>query len=288
MPSRITFRLFIAIFIVTCCLLPTAFAQEPPDKPIARKFDEFGDIDISSKIARLDNLAIQLQNEPQTKAYIMVYYPPRDLPGLAARYLTQMKTYLVYNRGVQGDRVVIVDGGTAPSLVQEFWIAPPGTTPTRRSDAYTTVVPDPTMVRKFDEYYFPKREDFDEIGGYGWDYGFGNSLPAYAEQLHKTPGATAYIIVYPHYYINKQTETVGRRERTVRRVFRDNLAVADEMRRSIIAELTKEHGVPMARIKVVNGGYRRSRTVELWILPAGEHPPIATPNAFPPKKRSHR
>ena len=52
----------------------------------ARKFDEFGDIQYSDLIARLDNFAVQLQNEPTVKGFIMVYRGRRDLPGLSNRY----------------------------------------------------------------------------------------------------------------------------------------------------------------------------------------------------------
>jgi hypothetical protein len=91
----------------------------------ARKFDEFGDIQASDLIARLDNLAIQLQNEPNTKAFLVVYRTRRDLPGLSNKYAHRMKSYLVGARGVPAQRVVIVDGGVAACLSQELWIVPP-------------------------------------------------------------------------------------------------------------------------------------------------------------------
>jgi hypothetical protein len=59
------------------------FAQANPQA--ARKFDEFSDIQSSDLMARLDNFAIQLQNEPTVKGFILVYRSRRDLQGLSNR-----------------------------------------------------------------------------------------------------------------------------------------------------------------------------------------------------------
>ena len=41
--------------------------------PKARKFDEYGNIRFNDEKARLDNFAIQLQNEPTSQGYIIGY-----------------------------------------------------------------------------------------------------------------------------------------------------------------------------------------------------------------------
>ena len=53
----------------------TAFGSQDP-----RKFDEFGDINCESEMARLDNFAVQLQNEPAMKG-IIVFYGGRRFRG---------------------------------------------------------------------------------------------------------------------------------------------------------------------------------------------------------------
>lgn len=118
----------------------------------ADKFDEFGDILASDLIARLDNLAIALANEPTAKAFLLVYRTRRDLPGLSSRYAHRMKSYLVETRGMSAPRVVIVDGGVAPCLWQELWIVPPGSAPKPREDAYDNSYK--PSVYKFDEHYY--------------------------------------------------------------------------------------------------------------------------------------
>ena len=62
------------IALLVCCSLSALFVrlvqlrQRHP-----RKFDEFGDINCEDEMARLDNFAIQLQNEPCTKGVIIFY-----------------------------------------------------------------------------------------------------------------------------------------------------------------------------------------------------------------------
>lgn len=252
-----------------------ATASLGQDKPTARKFDEFGDIVISDKKARMDNFVVQLQQEPTMKGYIIVYHSRRDKPGLSVRLLDQMRRYLLYNRGLTSDRIVTIDGGPATNLVQEFWIVPPGTTPEIRSDAYTTVVEDRTVAREYDEYYFDLNDSYLTDGEI-----IGDSLPGYAAAVHREPDSLAYVIAYP------QCEVVQRRNG--RRTICDPNGSAARMLKGVRLELTKTHNVPAARLRMVNGGYRRQRAVELWIVPRGEHAPIATPNAYPPRRSARR
>src|SRR5437763_1849404 len=76
-----------------------------------RRFDVFGDIKCEDEMARLDNFAIQLQNDPQSKGAIMVYagkmagdkWPRRgETEARAAR----IKSYLVKKRGTPTDQVI--------------------------------------------------------------------------------------------------------------------------------------------------------------------------------------
>src|SRR5258708_252071 len=80
---------------------------------VARKFDEFGDVQNSDLMARLDNFAIQLQNDPTTKGFILIYRSRRDLPGLSNRLAMRSKGYLINSRGLLKERVIAVDGGEA-------------------------------------------------------------------------------------------------------------------------------------------------------------------------------
>jgi len=247
----------------------------------ARKFDEFGDVQYSDLIARLDNFAIALQGEPKSKGFIVAYRSRRDLPGLSNRTALRSKNYLVNSRGVSHERLVTVDGGDAECLTQELWVAAPGTTPIPRGDAYSRNFPDVDSARKFDEYGY----DLGENGGgeplqtsTEADY-----LEPFANALRSQKHSLAYIIVYAHF--TKRRQLVGNDNYDVHYERRMD-PVSTTQRRLVFEKkvLTKVYSIAPARIRLIDGGYRKWRAIELWIVPRGEHAPIRTPNSFPPRR----
>lgn len=258
-------KLTIALSFVSLALSLNCFAQsQQSDKQAAIKFDEFGDVNISDLKARLDNFAVQLQNQPGTRGFVIAYRSHRDLPGLSSRLLTPIRDYMVNTRGISADRIVTIDGGEASCLIYEFWIVPIGATPKPRSDAYSRHLLDTETAWKFDEYFYPMPQDYGEDDGY-----IGNSLDGYSDVLRKNPRSQAYVIIYRQYYAGKL----------------DPPSTALTMMKTVKEVLVKTYRITASRIKTVNGGYRRQRQVELWIVPRGEHAPIATPNAFPKRRR---
>jgi hypothetical protein len=248
----------------------------------ARKFDEFGDIQSSDLMARLDNFAIQLQNEPATKGFILVYRTRRDLPGLNNSLALRSKDYLVNSRGVPRDKIVTVDGGEANCMIQELWIVPVGTTPAPRPEAYQRRFPDLDSPRKFDEYGF-EPSDARPPAVAVEQSAAAEYLGTFADELRREPRAIACVIVYAQY--NPRPGLVDKGfyepERDVRL---DPPFVAARRLALEQKRLTTVYGISRNRISLVNGGYRKVRAVELWIVPRGEHLPIPTPNSFPPKR----
>jgi hypothetical protein len=102
------------------CTTPVRPAAYP-----ARKFDEYGNIRFNDEKARLDNYAIQLQNEPTSTGYI-IGYGTCGSEGL--NRANRARDYLVNTRGIDGGRIVVVDGYCMPELKVELWIVPSGAT----------------------------------------------------------------------------------------------------------------------------------------------------------------
>ena len=75
---------------------------------VAREFDECNACTFDDQKARLDNLAVELQNDPSTRGYILAY------------------DYLVTQRGIDASRVVVVNGGFREEDNVELWIVPSG------------------------------------------------------------------------------------------------------------------------------------------------------------------
>lgn len=112
--------------------IPVSTLVEELPKNEAVKFDEFESMAFNDDKARLDSLAIQLQNNPDSQAYIIMYQGTdrnslrnRNVEKLSQRTLD----YLVNTRGIDARRVVIANWGTRPKTTYEFWLIPPGASP---------------------------------------------------------------------------------------------------------------------------------------------------------------
>lgn len=97
--------------------------------PVAAKFDEYGNVRFNDEKARLDNFAIQLQNDPTAQGYIIAYGGRRGTrAGAAQARADRAKDYLVNTRGVDTGRIVTVDGGFREEFAVELYTVPQGAT----------------------------------------------------------------------------------------------------------------------------------------------------------------
>lgn len=108
----------------------------------AAKFDEFGDTCCNDEKARLDNFAVQLQNEPTATGYIIFYggrgygylcgHDGRRLPrrGEAEARASRLKPYITSAwANFDAARIVVVNGGYRERWTAELWIVPAGAEP---------------------------------------------------------------------------------------------------------------------------------------------------------------
>ncbi|OLE50745.1 MAG: hypothetical protein AUG51_26715 [Acidobacteria bacterium 13_1_20CM_3_53_8] len=94
-----------------------------------RRFDEFPALNYDDLKARLDNLAIQLQNEPDSTGYIIVYSGRASRAGQAERLGERARQYLTTQRNLDPGRLVIVNGGVRDTDTFEIWLVPQGAQP---------------------------------------------------------------------------------------------------------------------------------------------------------------
>jgi hypothetical protein len=94
-----------------------------------RKFDEFPAIAYNDEKARLDNYAIELQNDPAATGYVIVYTGRRGHPGEVQKHTTRIVDYLVNSRGINGQRILTLVGPSRDELLMELWLCPQGTNP---------------------------------------------------------------------------------------------------------------------------------------------------------------
>jgi len=98
---------------------------------VAREFDECNNCAFDDQKARLDNLAVELQNDPTTKAYIIAYGGRTSPISQVERLMTRARDYLTTERAIDGSRLVIINGGFREQDSVELWLVPSGAAPPR-------------------------------------------------------------------------------------------------------------------------------------------------------------
>jgi hypothetical protein len=216
-------------------------------------------------MARLDNFAIQVQNEPGSTAYILAYAPEES----GKRILEVTKDYLVNTRGFAADRIKTVYGGRNDVLSQprvQLFITPPGAA-RPKPEKFTPNLetfrglfsetsgydPDPQGLLTEEEskelkFQVPEVDDFS--GPY-----VGNVTHAsLAEVLKQQKTAVAYIVAY-----NGEDSAPGAWQR---------IAQLDFQR-------LRDQGVEANRLKIIYGGNQKESKVQLWVTPADGPPPVS-------------
>jgi hypothetical protein len=96
---------------------------------VAQEFDECVSCSFDDQKARLDNLAVELQNDPSTIAYIIAYGGRMSPSAQVDKLMTRAREYLVSQRGIDVSRFVVVNGGFREEDTVELWIVPSGAKP---------------------------------------------------------------------------------------------------------------------------------------------------------------
>ncbi len=227
-----------------------------PAPPTAEKFDEYGRLGHCDMTARLDNLAVTLQNNPQAKAFVVAYDPTEKKYDYAARNMKLARFYLVNVRGIEPGRVVMVDGGSKniKEGMTELWVVPEGAAPPAA----------PPAVDKFAAKDFSGKFDSYKTDGQTYkvivEMGYTASDIAYAdfaEKMKQQTDSVGYLVVHaPKGDLPGAWRRVGRRDEQI---------------------LSKDYGVEAARLKTINGGPSAGdyAEVEFWVLPKSAAPPAA-------------
>jgi hypothetical protein len=117
-----------------------SFTVTTPAVPTCRIFDQYNDLRFNDEKARLDNFAIQLQQEPDATGYYAIW---GSCDGEGQRRADRAVAYLVNTRGIDASRIrTVVDPNCRETLTVELHICPPGATPTPQNSATVTPCPE--------------------------------------------------------------------------------------------------------------------------------------------------
>jgi hypothetical protein len=91
-------------------------------------FDEYGTVKFEDEKARLDNFAIQINNS-SGRGTLVVFGPSRKIRAQQMKHAARVKDYLVKRRGVEPQRLLIMDGGYATTSYTRLSTYPIGQLP---------------------------------------------------------------------------------------------------------------------------------------------------------------
>jgi hypothetical protein len=227
-------------------------AQELGSRQAATKFDEYGRIHGEDHSARLDNFAIQMQNQVSAKACVVVYGPEGEGTSVNQLNLDLIRNYLVNIHGIADSRIKTVYGGRNTDLAEpkiELWIVP-------RGAAFPELKKNETNIEKF-KGKFSDEKAWDVVTTMdGEDFGppVENVVDAsFADMLSQQKTSAAYIVAY-----NGADATPGAWRRVAQ-------AEVDAL---------KYYKVDEGRLKIIFGGNAKETRVQLWILPADAPAPV--------------
>ena len=111
-------------------------------------FEQYGNIRFEDEKARLDNFAIQLQNDPDLTGYILAYAGRKAVVAEAQLRANRARDYIISVRHINPARVKAIDGGHREDFTVYLNLFPSGAAPP---------VPDPTIDPKDVEIVYPKK-----------------------------------------------------------------------------------------------------------------------------------
>lgn len=91
----------------------------------SRKIDEINNYNWEELMLQLDFCAVLLQNEPAASVYIIVYDGSLSMRGEVQGWMQCIKNYLIERRGVDSNRIRIVNGGYRGNKTVELWLVTP-------------------------------------------------------------------------------------------------------------------------------------------------------------------
>jgi hypothetical protein len=124
--QAITANLSVEGYNLSC---PANCTVQVPRKISSTLVDYYPPIKRDDEKARLDNFAIQLQNDPNAKGYIVVYGGAKAKPMEKQKRIKMAYDYLVTTRGIDAARLVTMEGGVRDVTTTELWIVPLGADP---------------------------------------------------------------------------------------------------------------------------------------------------------------
>ena len=146
-------RVWLAVLLI-CSLVGYGnfcLAQTAPSENNPVKLDEYGDLPTDNEAAHLVVFAEKLFKQPALRGYIVAYNEPRMERGSYLRRIYGISRYLTEARGIEANRVIVMDGGYKGKFVTELWLLREGANPPAPAPTTSQPLANTTSAYKFDE-----------------------------------------------------------------------------------------------------------------------------------------
>ncbi len=275
------------LFLILILMSSFVFAQSS-DEVETYQIDEFGRIGNCDASARIDNLFITLNNNKNSKGYVIHYKSANSLPARFEKMTWTMKQLLqsVYFRNYDQSRIKFIEGGFREEEITEIWVVPEN----GKIPKPTNTVPKPT-IPKHKTFLYDKSILYADFGEF--------QLPAVIEEYYKE-------FDEPHSDDEFETE-LSKEEREIKEAERfywlsadfgkflkngkvlqgvivfyadaeqydiDKLTLFIENGRKKLADEAK---LPSSKIQIFYGGYRSDIETEFWVINKNSGFPEITP-----------
>lgn len=195
----------------------------------------------------IDNFLVTLQNNPNSEGYI-IGYADSAIPGRFLKYYKTFQWHIGY-RNFPVERIKFLRGENRDKMTFQFWIVPKGEKPPQPSVEYTSSkIVNKTLFDKSFIREIEKNEVF--FGGEDEPCDWGLKLEDFANSLENDSDLTGYLVTYSD------------KEKSQR--FVDN---ASKLTAKLI---TSKYNIVQNRLKMIYGGVREEREMELWLVPKDE------------------
>jgi hypothetical protein len=226
-------KFFVSSITLSIVFIVSAYAQ-------TRKLETIPFTNADNEEAYLDLLAKALGDEPSSRGILIGYRKSDSSPGAFLRHIYGYQDYLVNKRGIDRNRIQIIEGDVKPETFTQVWLVPVGAQPPVADSQFYLV---PTLPLKFDVVLPDCPSEFtldlEELDDY---------LRFYSRALLANPNVSAKIVAYPG------------RQSTIRTV--GHIAAKGR------GQLISNYGIAGKRIATITDSRRRRREcsqIELWL-----------------------
>jgi hypothetical protein len=210
--------------------------QSTPAEITSVKIDEYGDLPTDDEAAHLDLFADRLFKQPKVRGQIIAYSEPQTERGYYLRRIYGIGKYLTDARGIEANRVAVVDAGYSERFTTELWLIPEGASP-------------PSPISKL-------AQPTESISAYKFDEECLDCSPAVDLYLYGLD-ARGVMIVRPDHDVSVRTALNEARKAKRLLVKRHGISA---------------NRISIKSARARNDG---TATVEMWVVPAGARMPDA-------------